>query len=745
VSRLDVNRRGFLTASGLVGGGLMLQMTLPRPALANELPIMVGSKPLNPYVSITSDGQITIYSSIPEMGQGINTSLPMIIAEELGARWEDVSVVVAETDAARYGLQGAGGSTSLAQNYQKMREMGASAREMMLSAAAEFLEVRRDELEVRESTVVHSSGESLTFGQLAAAAVRQPIPDPEQLSFRDPRTYTLIGKRIGAVDNVAISTGDAKFGIDVEIPGMKYASYTRCPRRGGTVQRFNEAEIRSLPGVLDAFIVEPDTRAGISAYFVNGLPELQGGVAIVGDDTWSVFRAKQKLKIEWDESNASSDSWQDLIEFARQTGPEAGGKVLKDDGGVDAALLDPANRTAEGLYQCAFVAHLCMEPMNCTVDYRVGKDGESDRMEIWMPSQYPFQVQELAKNMLGMPPEKIRVHSTRMGGAFGRRAIHDFAAEAIMISKISGVPVKLTWTREDDIHNDYFRAASFQYMKGAVSSDGRLTALDQHYVGVSHNGKAPTGSKLFGREFTLTGLDNSRVRHSYKDIITACGNWRAPSSNTNAFVEQSFIHELAVVADRDHVEFLIELMGERRWLDPGNRSALNTGRAIDCIERAAAEAGWGRDMPPDTALGLAFYFCHQGHVAQVAEVTVDEQRRFRVNKVTVAVDVGPIINMSGALGQVQGSIIDGLSAMAMQKITVEGGVIQEDNLDDYPVLRIASAPDVDVHFIQSDNPPTGLGEPALPPLAPAVTNAIFKVTGERIRTLPLSDEGYQLV
>ena len=323
--------------------------------------------------------------------------------------------------------------------------------------------------------------------------------------------------------------------------------------------------------------------------------------------------------------------------------------------------------------------------------------------------------------------------------------MHDFAAEAMVISKRAGVPVKLTWTRTDDIHNDFFRAGGFENMRGAVDARGKLAAWDQHYIGFSRNDELVIGSGLRGNELPTVAFDNIRIRESKIPISTPCGAWRAPGSNTNAFVEQSFIAELAALAGRDHQEFLLELLGAPRWIKEGDINALNTGRAADVIRKAAAEAGWGREMPAGRGLGLSFYFCHAAHVAEVAEVTVRGDRTFSVDRVTVAVDVGPIINRSGALNQVQGSVIDGLSAMALQQITMQGGVIQQSNFDDYPVLRIGATPEVDVYFIESDNPSTGLGEPALPPLAPAVTNAIFAANGERIRVMPLSAAGYRLV
>ncbi len=744
VSRLT--RREMLKVTAVAGGGVLLQATLPMAAASPPDDVLVGSQELNAYVQIDRDGQITIYSSIPEMGQGIKTTLPMIIAEEMGARWEDVQVIDAPLDEQKFGRQGAGGSTSVPRNIGTMRRVGASAREMLIGAAALLMEVDREGLQARDSQVVHSSGQRRSFGQLASLAAQQPVPNPETLTYMDPSEYRIIGTSVSGVDNFVIATGLTEFGIDVDVPGMKYATYVRCPRIGGTAVRFNEREIKGLPGVTDAFILNPNEAVGeTEVWFLSGVSALRGGVAIVGDDTWSVFDARSKLKVEWDESSASTDDWSAMVAWAERTAQEGGGRVIAGNGGVDAALADERNRTAEAFYQFPYVAHVCMEPMNCTADYRRGTNGEPDSLEVWLGSQFPARVTEIAGRLFGMQPEQVQLHPLRMGGGFGRRALHDFATEAIAISHRAGVPVKLTWTRTDDIHNDHFRVGGFENMKGAVGPDGRLAAWEQHYIGFSNGGRPVMGSGLRGNELPAVAFANARIKLSMQEIATPCGPWRAPGSNTNAFVEQCFIHELAVLAGRDHLEFLLELMGERRWIKEGDISALNTGRAIDVIKLAAEKAEWGRPMPKGRGLGLSFYFCHAAHVAEVAEVTVTADRKISVEKVWVAVDVGPIINMSGALSQVQGSVVDGLSTMALQQITMERGVIQQDNFDQYPVMRIGPTPEIDVHFIESDNPSTGLGEPALPPLAPAVANAIFAATGERVRSMPLSEAGYTLV
>ncbi|MCB1691115.1 MAG: xanthine dehydrogenase family protein molybdopterin-binding subunit [Pseudomonadales bacterium] len=733
--KTTMNRRGFLKASALATGGMMLEFSLPLSAIGEELGTLVGSGELNAYVKIASDGTITIYSANPEMGQGIKTALPMIIAEEMGARWEDVVVLQSPVDDSKYGRQGAGGSTTIPRSFDLMRQVGASAREMLIGAAAESMEVPRGELEAKDSKVTSTSGHSLTFGQLASLAVKQPIPDPDTLKFKDPEDYTIIGTSVSGVDNLVIATGMSRFGIDTSVPDMLYAVYHKCPAIGGKAVSFNEAEIKKLPGIVDAFIIDGN----------GDVNQLLSGVAIVGRDTWSVFAAKDALKVKWDESAASKDDWDEIVRTGERLQDKGGGNVIYRAGDVDLALRRHTDRTIEADYSYPFVAHLCMEPMNTTAHYKKGSASTGDEIEAWVPTQAAYRIPSVMNDVFGVSEKNVTIHQTRLGGGFGRRGSAEFVCEAVAISKRAGKPVKLTWTRPDDMQHDFYRVAGFQHVKGSLDKQGRLVAWDQHFIGMTRNGEGPSGSRFSPSEFPLLNLPNTRGTMSTFDIGTPCGPWRAPGSNTHAFVVQSFIHELATLAGRDHLEFLLEIMGERRWLEPGNIRALNTGRAIDVIKLVAEKAGWGRDMPEGSGLGLAFHFSHAAHVAEVAEVSVDTQKRLRVHKLWAVADVGPIINLSGATSQVQGSIIDGLSTMAGQKITMSGGRIEQHNLDDYNVMRIAQAPDVEVHFIQSDNRPTGIGEPGLPPLAPAVGNAIFAATGVRVRTMPLTDLGYRLV
>jgi isoquinoline 1-oxidoreductase beta subunit len=492
------------------------------------------------------------------------------------------------------------------------------------------------------------------------------------------------------------------------------------------VRSANVDEVKALPGVVDAFVIEG-----------NGDPtELEHGVAIVARDTWSAFKARQTLSVDWDESEAAKDSSSAAAARARALADQDGATEIVHNGDVEAAFAGAA-RTLTAFYEYAFVSHAQLEPQNTTAWWQDG------RMALWAPSQTPQRAEAAVAKVLGVEADAVTLHQMRAGGGFGRRLINDPVVEAAAIARRVGGPVKLTWSREDDMAHDFYRAGGFHALKGALDADGNLVGWQNHFISFSHDGDKPvSGGSIRGDIDPGPFVPNYRITQTLLPWRTPCGPWRAPGSNVIAFAHQSFLHELSAAAGRDHLAFLLALMGEPRWLEEGNAFALHTGRAAGVIRRAAEEAGWGRDLPAGHALGLAFYFSHAGHVAEVAEVSVGSDKRVRVHRVTVAADVGPIVNLSGAENQVQGSVVDGLSTMLGQRITFENGRAQETNFHQYPLLRMPRAPRVDVHFVESDFPPTGLGEPALPPLAPAVGNAIFAATGERVRRLPLTDAGW---
>jgi isoquinoline 1-oxidoreductase beta subunit len=729
-----LDRRSFLKLTGLSCGGFALGVYLHRGE-ANVV-ASTESAQLNAFVSIGVDGRVTILAGNPDMGQGVKTSMPMVVAEELGVSWSDVTVLQAPINRALYGEQRAGGSTTTPRCFDQMRRVGAAAREMLIGAAATALNVSASECKTRDSHVVHTpTGKKISFAQLATAAAKRPVPALANLKFKDRADYTLMGTAVGGVDNHAIVTGEPLFGIDTKVPGMLYAAYQKCPRVYGTVKSANLAEIKSLPGIVDAFVLTGNGEK-------NGL---LSGVAIVGKSTWAVFSAKKKLSVQWDESVASRDSWTALVKQAQSLQGTQGATVVAKTGDVEAQLNSTGNTTLSSFYTYPFVYHACLEPMNCTAHFKLGTTSSvGPSVEVWAPSQAPERIIPMAKSMFGVSAENVRIHQTRLGGGFGRRGSLEFVCEAVAISQRVKAPVKLTWTREDDLEHDYFRVGGFQSLRGAVDKNGKLVAWDQHLIGMSHDGEPANGVYFSATEFPLLNVGNARGTRTLLPIKTPTGPWRAPGSNTMSWPVQSFIHELAHAADRDHLEFLLEIMGEPRWFEQGNTRSLNTGRAAAVIKLAAEKAGWGKSLPQGRALGLAFHFCHSAHVAEVAEVSVDANKKLTIHKITAVADVGPIINMSGAKAQMEGAIIDGLSTLLALEITMEDGRMQQTNFHQYPMLKIRHAPTVDVHFIQSEFAPTGLGEPALPPLAPAIGNAIFAATGQRVRTMPLSKEGYSV-
>ncbi len=723
---VSIGRRTFLKMSGAAGGGFLLAF-----CLGDSVEASTSTSPtdLNAYIRISPDGSIFIYSKNPEIGQGIKTAMPMIIAEELDADWNDVKVEQSPIDEQRFGRQGAGGSRSIASNWDTMREAGATARSMLVQAAANQWRVSKKECTTEKGFVFHKTTDRKSpYGDLAKHAARLPVPPRGTLVLKDRRDYKLLGRRITGVDNHALVTGQPLFGIDQTLPGMLYAVYEKCPSVGGVVASANLDEIRRLPGVTHAFVLRGNG---------NQL-ELMPGVAIVAVSTWAAFQAKKQLRVFWDDSNASEDSWDELVKQGRALENQIGKETLFEKGNVEAASQDSAT-SIDAFYSYQFVSHATLEPQNCTAWYRSGA------IELWAPTQSPGRGLTSVANTLGIQKGQVTIHQTRVGGGFGRRLVNDPLCEVAAISKHINAPVKLQWTREDDMTQDFYRVGGFHSFKGGVDSEGKVAFWQDHLITFSHDGEKPViagAPRQPSHEFPAQLIDSFSLTQTLLPLKTRCGLWRAPQSNTTAWAVQCFLHELAVAADRDHLEFLIELMGKPTWLAPQTLHGMNTGRAVDVIKLAAEKAGWGKMLPAGRGLGLAFHFSHAGHFAEVAEVTVIDSRKLTVHKVTVAADIGPVINLSGAENQCEGSVIDGLSTMLGLEITMEKGRVQQSNFDTYPLLRIGDAPTVDVHFIQSDNPPTGAGEPALPPLAPAICNAIFAATGHRVRTLPLTKEGF---
>ncbi len=735
------SRRAFLRASAAAGGGLLLQAVLPPLAgvamAETSADAADEAAPLNAFIRIAPDGVVTIMSKNPEIGQGVKTMLPMVIAEELDVEWKNVRIEQAPLDAAKFGQQFAGGSMATTLNYDPLRRVGAAGRQMLVAAAAQSWNVPPSECRAEAGVVRHQkSGRSLSYGALASKAATLPAPDLAGVTLKDPRNFAIIGQRTPGVDNAKIVTGQPLFGIDVAVPGMLYAVFQKCPVFGGKVTSANVDAVKALPGVRDAFIVR--------ASEANPGGDLEGvndGVAIVAKSWWAASRARAKLEIEWDEGPAAAQSSELFAREAAKLAKGTPAAALRRDGDVAQALRGAA-QVVEAAYSYPFLAHISLEPQNCTAQFDGGK------VVLWAPTQNPGPGAALVAASLGIPERNVTVNMTRVGGGFGRRLRSDFMAEAAWISRRVGAPVKLLWNREDDIQHDFYRPAGFHFFKGGLDSAGGLVAFSDHFVTFGRRGRLADSAAMDANEFPAQLVPHLEYGQSMIELGVPTGPLRAPRSNALGFVFQSFIDELAHRAGKDPLAFRLSLLGEPRALvnSSGRPNALrdfNTGRMRDVLLRVADVSDWShRDaLPKRTGKGVAFYFSHFGYFAEVVQATVTPSGEVELDHVWVVGDVGSqIVNPSGAENQVQGAALDGLGAALGQAITIERGRVTQANFDSVKPLRMDQAPPVDVHFLTTDHTPTGLGEPALPPVIPALCNAIFAATGKRIRSLPIEAE-----
>lgn len=735
---LSLSRRRFLGTGALGAGALVIGMNPAGALAAPNAASTTDAATFTPNVFITIDrkGIVTLVSKQPEIGQGIKTSLPMVIAEELEIDWKDVRIVQGDLNPA-YGSQGAGGSTSTPTNYENFHRLGATARTVLVQAAAQTWKVPVAECSAAHGAVVHGpTKRKLGYGALVPLAATLPVPDAAQVQLKDPATYKLLGTRIGGVDNADIVSGKPLFGVDIRLPGMLYAVYAKCPVFGGKPVSANLDAIKAMPGVKDAFIIEGTEN-------LNGL---RPGVAIVATSTWSAFKARRALEVKWDEGVGAGHSWADFAAQAGAAAGKPGTTILRKDGDVSAAFAGAA-KTVEASYRYPFISHASMEPQNCTAWFKPA-DGT---LELWAPTQNPGAGQALVTTTFGIPKEKITLHIIRSGGGFGRRLSSDFIVEAAAIARKVNAPVKLTWTREDDLQHDHFRPGGFHHLRGGVDANGKLIGWHNHFVTfanrVEREGKSilqpGSGGSLSGDEFPGRWLANCLLEQTALECRIPMGPWRAPGSSVFSWVFHSFIDELAHAGGRDPIDFRLELLGDKDIMPgTGERGQpYSVSRMRNVLKEVAEKSGWGKKkFAKGQGAGVAFHFSHRGYVAEVAEVTVSKEGQLKVDRVVVVTDIGAqIVNLSGAENQVQGSVIDGLSTLMHPELNIEKGRVVQSNFHDYNLLRMPDTPaKIDIHFLKTDYPVTGLGEPVLPPLAPAVCNAIFAATGKRVRELPLS-------
>jgi isoquinoline 1-oxidoreductase beta subunit len=656
----------------------------------------------------------------------------MILAEELCVDWKQVHIEQAPTNPKIYDL-GTGGSGSVKDSWLALRQAGAAAREMLITAAAKKWEVGTDTCKAKNGYVVHGHPErSFRFGELVADASKLPVPNLHTVPLKNPNDFTIVGHEVHRLDAAAKSNGSAKFGIDSRVPGMLYAVIARCPVFEGKVASFDAAKAKAVSGVRDVLQIETHGRGASTT----------GGVAVLADNSWAAIQGRKALEVKWDEGAAANESTEQLHKQFVENAAKSG-RILRNDGDADAALASAAKKL-EAVYELPFAAHVCMEPMNCTVHI------QQDTAEAWVPTQGPQWAQGVIAEIAKLPPEKVTVHTTLMGGGFGRRYQADFVMEAAQVAKASGKPVMVLWTREDDMQHDFYRPASYHKLQGGLDSEGKLAAWKHFQTSTSiaakwsEKGADDPGLGEFGTGATIPyATPNIRVEYTLAHSSAPRAWWRSVEHSSSGFVMESFIDELAHAAGQDPLEFRLKLIGDPRKIpqfgEGPDYPPLDTARLKGVLQLAAEKAGWGKPLPKGEGRGIAAFYSFHSYVGAVAEVLANS-RELKVKRLVCAVDCGRPVNPNGVRAQVESAAIYALTATLKDAITVERGRIVQANFNDYEMIRMKEAPPIEVHLVPSTEAPTGIGEPTVPVIAPAICNAIFHVTGKRLRRLPIRAE-----
>jgi isoquinoline 1-oxidoreductase beta subunit len=710
-----VNRRDFMRLGAAAGFGLVIGIPKAGPAAA-------AAAELHPLIRVGSDGVITLYAQNPEMGQGVKTALPMIIAEELDVDWDTIRVEQADWDA-RLDNQFSGGSLSIRLNYTAMRRAGATARAMLVAAAARKLATPEANLVTRNGHVVDAAtGRRLSYASLADGASDLPVPEDPPL--KEERDFRLIGTSVPDVDLEPMLNGRQEYSSDFRLPNMLFAVVKRCPHGDGQPVSFDATKAKTVPGVVDFHRLRNVDHGG--RVILPNCPNFVSGVAVLATNTWAALEGARQLEVEWQLPDQRDDIDELMQKLEDALDEEA--LVVRRDG--DTVMDEP---DIDVVYTLPYLAHVPMEPMNCTA--RI----DGDTAEVWAPTQNPPMAAEAVAKVLGIPQENVTIHVMRSGGAFGRRYYADFILDTVLLARQMGRPVKVVWSREDDVRHDYFRPGNVQRVR-ANAQNGRMSHWHQKVA--SHPReiyleREGSPAEIYDFEFPAGFVPNLLFDYVSVPARVPLGQWRGTEHSGNVFVVSSAIDELAHLRGIDPVEFWLGLIGDEQYVQVREDFRFDASRLRKVVQTAADRAGWGTALAKGKGRGIAASYNQGAWVAEVAEVTVGDDT-VTVDRITCAVDCGRVINPQGARNQVEGAVVEGLSAALHGRITVRDGVVQEGNFDDYRFCRMREIPRIDVHFVESTDSPRGLGEGPLPPVAPAITNAIFAATGKRIRRLPIN-------